>query len=164
MTRNLLILGAGQYGRVVYDIALATNGFSRIDFLDDNNADAIGRMNDYAAFADRYTDAVAAIGNPDLRLSLLDKLSEHYLLPTLIHPQATVMPSAAVGEGCVIEPQAVVHSNTVIGRGCLIGAGAVINHNAVLGDGCHIDCLAAVPARSQVPDKSKLMIGMVFTE
>lgn len=162
MKRKLLILGAGQYGRVVYEIAQAMACFTRIDFLDDNSTDAIGKTADHPRFAADYTDAVVAIGNPDLRLPLLDALEQHYHLPALIHPQATVMPSAAVHEGCVIEPQAVIHSHAVVGRGCLIGAGAVVNHNAVLGDGCHIDCLAAVAARSRVPDKTKLAIGTVF--
>lgn len=162
MKQNLLILGAGQYGRVVYEIAQAMACFTRIAFLDDNSADAIGKMADHSRFTADYTDAIVAIGNPDLRLQLLDELGQYYHLPALIHPQSTVMPSAVVDEGCVVEPQAVVHSHAVVGRGCLISAGAVINHNAVLGDGCHIDCLAAVPARSLVPDKTKVAIGTVF--
>jgi UDP-3-O-[3-hydroxymyristoyl] glucosamine N-acyltransferase len=164
MTRNLLILGAGQYGQMVYEVAQAMNRFARIDFLDDNYPDAIGRMADFAQFTDQFTDAVVAIGNSDLRLTLLEQLRSHYNLPTILHPQATVMPSAQTGDGCVIEPQAVIQSHAVLGKGCLISAGAVINHNAVLGEGCHIDCLAAVPARGQVPAKTKVMIGTVFTE
>jgi UDP-3-O-[3-hydroxymyristoyl] glucosamine N-acyltransferase len=164
MTRNLLILGAGQYGQMVYEVAQAMVCFDRIAFLDDNHPDALGRMDEHARFTDEFTDAVVAIGNPDLRLSLLEKLAEHYTLPTIRHPQATVMPSAQIGSGCVIEPQAVIHSHTVIGNGCLISAGAVVNHNAILDEGCHIDCLAAVPARSHVPAKTKVLISTVFTE
>lgn len=164
MTRNLLIVGAGQYGQMVYEIAQAMACFTRIAFLDDNHPDAIGRLSDYTRFADEFTDAIVALGNPDLRLTMLEKLAQHYSLPRILHPQATVMPSAQIGNGCVIEPQAVVHSHTVIGRGCLIGAGAVINHNAVVDEGCHIDCLAAVPARAHVPTKTKVSIGRVFTE
>lgn len=163
MTRNLLILGAGQYGQMVYELAQAMRCFSRIAFLDDHHPDAIGCINDYIKFTDAFTDAIVAIGNPDLRLSLLDQLEPHYDLPTLIHPQATVMPSASVGSGCIIEPQAVAHSHTVIGRGCLISAGAVVNHNAILEEGCHVDCLAAVAARGHLPARTKVEIGTVFT-
>ena len=162
MTRNLLILGAGQYGCVVRDIALATGDFTRIDFLDDHHPDAIGRLADHAQFAGRYTDALVAIGNPDLRLSLLEALKAHFHRPVLIHPQATVMPSASLQGGCIVEAQAVVNSHAVLGTGCLICAGAVVNHNAVLGDGRHIDCLAAVAARSLVPDRTKVDIGTVY--
>ena len=164
MTRNLLIVGAGQYGQMVFEIAQAMACFDRIAFLDDNHPDAIGRTSEYARFTDEFTDAVVALGNPDLRLSLLKKLAQHYSLPSIRHPQSTVMPSAEIANGCVIEPQAVVHAHAVIGTGCLISAGAVINHNAVLDEGCHIDCLAAVPARAHVPHKTKVPIGCVFTE
>ena len=164
MTRNLLIVGAGQYGQMVYEIAQAMACFTRIAFLDDNHPDAIGRLSEYDRFTDEFTDAVVALGNPDLRLTLLEKLAQHYSLPLLRHPQSTVMPSAMISDGCVIEPQAVVHSHAVIGTGCLIGAGAVINHNAVVDEGCHVDCLAAIPARAHLPAKTKVAIGTVFTE
>ncbi|MBR1677729.1 MAG: acetyltransferase, partial [Clostridia bacterium] len=35
MNRNLLILGAGQYGTVVKEIAKSMECFEKIDFLDD---------------------------------------------------------------------------------------------------------------------------------
>ena len=43
MTRTLLILGAGQYGSVAYEIANAMNCFEKIAFLDDNNEKALGK-------------------------------------------------------------------------------------------------------------------------
>ncbi len=163
MKRKLLIFGDGQYGRVVMEIAQAMACYERISFLDDNSSDAIGKIADYKQFAVEYSDAIVAMGHPDLRLRLLNELTGIFTLPVLIHPQATVMPSAQVGKGCVIEPQAVIHSHVIVGDGCLISAGAIVNHNAIIGNGCHIDCQSAVPARSLVPDKTKLPIGTVFS-
>lgn len=37
MNKDLLILGAGQYGMVAKEIAEAMNCFQKIDFLDDVN-------------------------------------------------------------------------------------------------------------------------------
>ena len=45
--KNLLILGAGQYGQIVYETAEAMGCFDRIDFLDDQNPIAIGVLEDY---------------------------------------------------------------------------------------------------------------------
>lgn len=46
MQKSLLIFGAGGYGRVVYELALATGDFDPIAFLDDAKTDAIGTGGD----------------------------------------------------------------------------------------------------------------------
>lgn len=160
--KNLLILGAGQYGCLVKEIAESIGCFGKIDFLDDNSEKAIGRLNDYVGFADRYDCAVVAIGNPELRLRYLEELKCHFDVPVLVHPKSYVSPSAKVGMGSIVEPMAVIHTDTVIGKGCLICAGAVINHNAVLGDGCHADCNSTVAARAEVTPCTKVCLGEVF--
>lgn len=165
MSKNqkLLILGAGQYGFVALETAQAMNCFEQIDFLDDNSDLAIGQLDDYQSFCGQYTCAFVAIGNPKLRQQLIGGLLEcGYELPALVHPQATVMPSAQVAGDTIVEAQAVVNSNCSIGAGCLICAGAVVNHNSVLGDVCHIDCGAVIPARSIVPSGTKVPCGGVY--
>lgn len=166
MKKNrLLILGAGQYGYVAKETALAMNCFDSIGFLDDCNEQAVGKLADYRKLYGEYTYAFVAIGNPELRWSLLQGLEQcGYTLPVLIHPQATVMPSAKVEKGTIVEAQAVVNSNAVVGCGCIISAGAVINHNSSLGNVCHVDCNATVPARGILPDGTKVLCGTVYKE
>jgi len=155
--QNLLILGAGQYGSVVYEIATAMNCYETIDFLDDKNPVAIGMLQDYMKFIDRYNSAIVAIGNSELRLDYIEKLKcAGYEIATLIHPKAYVSLSSNIGEGCVVEPLSGIHANTVIGVGCFISMGALINHNAVVEAGCHIDCGSVVAARMGIPTKTKI--------
>lgn len=163
MDRNLLILGAGQYGFLAQEIARAMDCFRKIDFLDDNSPLAIGSMGDSARFLGQYSDAFVAVGNSAFRLNCIRRLlSEGFLLPVLRHPAAVVMPSARLGPGCMVEPMAVVSANTVVETGCLICAGAVVNHNAHLEPGCQIDCNATVPSNSIVPVGTKLCCGQTF--
>ena len=163
--KNLLILGAGQYGWVAKETALAMGCFDKIDFLDDNNPEAVGKMADCRHLRAEYNCAFAAIGNPQLRLQLLRTAEEcQYALPVLMHPQATVMPSAQIAAGSIVEAQAVVNSNSLVGVGCIISAGAVVNHNCVLGSGCHVDCNATIPARSVLPPDTKVPCGTVYQE
>ena len=42
--QNLLILGAGQYGMVAKEIAESMRKYDHIDFLDDNNPIAVGKL------------------------------------------------------------------------------------------------------------------------
>lgn len=161
---NLLILGAGQYSNIVYDIAKATGKFENIDFLDDKAPKAIGKTTDAATFLNTYPHAVVAIGNIITRLNFLNELEEiGFHIPTICSPMAYISPSATIGKGTIIEPMAVIHSNAKIGKGCLICAGAVINHDAIVEDGCQIDCNAVVPASQKVPEKTKLPYGCVFS-
>lgn len=160
---NLLILGAGQYGMLVYEIAQSTGLFEKISFLDDKNEIAIGKTADFEKYKGEYKRAIVAIGNADVRLELLEKLKKaEYDLRPLISPRAWVSPSAKIGEGVVIEPNATVSTKAEIGFGCLVSAGAVVNHNGVLCDGSQANCNATVSAGAQIPYKKKSDCGEVF--
>lgn len=159
---NLLILGAGQYGSVACDIAKSTGHFGKIDFLDDNNPVAIGKISDYSKFSGEYSHAVVAIGNPEIRLRILENLKNaDFNISPLISPLAFVSDSARISDGAIIEPMAVVNANAVIEMGCIISAGAVVNHNAVVEKGCHVDCNATVCARGIVKEKTKIPCGKI---
>lgn len=161
--KNLLILGAGQYGRVARETAEAMGCFERIAFLDDNSLLAIGKLSDYECFAQSYGSAFVAMGNPQLRMQWLNKLEQTgYELPVLIHPKAFVSPSAVIGLGSIVEPMAVVNSEAVIEKGGLICAGCVVNHNAHIMPVCQIDCNAVVASNGLVPEGTKVMSGTVF--
>lgn len=163
MENHLLILGAGQYSFVARETAEAMGCFGRIDCLDDNNPEAIGKLSDYLKLFGEYTHAFVAMGNPALRLEWLEKLeAAGYRLPVLCSPKAYAAPSARVMGGCIMEPMAVVQSNAVIKRGCLICAGSIVNHNAVVEAGCQIDCGAIVRSNTTVPDGTKVSCGAII--
>ena len=163
MKRSLLILGAGQYGRLVQETAEAIGRFERIDFLDDNSPIAIGRLTDFQDFAENYDSAFVAMGNPGLRMQWLDKLEQAgYDLPVLIHPKAYVSPSAVLGKATIVEPMAVVNTEAIVEMGGLLCAGCVVNHNAHLMPVCQIDCNAVVASNATVPEGAKVCSGVVY--
>lgn len=163
MAKNLLILGAGQYGRVVKETAEAMGCFVVIDFLDDYSPAAIGKLRTYCEFRQKYTHAFVAIGDPKLRKQWICNLKEAgYEIPVLIHPKAYVSASAVIKEGTVAEPMAVVNSEAIVEMGCLLCAGCVVNHNAHLMSCCQIDCNATVASNAVVPEETKVASGTVF--
>ena len=158
---NLLILGRGQYSYIAEEIA--KEQFDKIDFLDDNDSCAIGKISEYSSLNDKYEYAIVAIGNPISRLDLTSRLEcAGYKIATLISRKAHVAMTATVKEGCIIEPMAVVNPNTKIEKCCIISAGAVINHNSKVEQGCHIDCNATVASNTVIPEKTKLNYGTIF--
>lgn len=161
--KNLLILGAGQYGMVAKEIAESMRQFSNIAFLDDNSTIAIGRLNDYEMYLTEYSCAIPAIGNSELRLDYIEKLKRvGYIVPVMIHERAYVSPTASISEGCFIEPMAVIHTDVNIGSGCIISAGTIVNHNAIVGCGCHLNCGTIVMARADIPANTKTDYGQII--
>ena len=163
MSENLLILGAGQYGMLVREVAQSTGRFENISFLDDAGTVAIGRIDAYEDFVSDYKYAFVAIGNSKVRSELISKLeSAGYELAVIVSPYAHVSPSATIGGGSIVEPMAVVNTEAVLGKGSLVCAGAVVNHNALVGDCCQIDCNATISPRANVPQGIKINSGSVW--
>lgn len=158
---KLLILGAGEYGQLVKE--LARNKYTTIVFLDDNSSVAIRKFEECKKFVGKY-EAIVAIGNNEARLVWINKLAEAgFEIPTLISPQAFVSPSAKIEMGCIVEPVAVINTNAKVKKGTIVSAGTVVNHNAVVKQGCHIDCNAVVGANAVAPEKMHLNYGQVIT-
>ncbi len=155
--KSLFILGAGRYGQVVKEIALATGEYRKIEFLDDDSPLAIGTLSQI--FTMNYDEAIVAIGNPVVRKEWTEKIER---LATLVHPKAVVSPSAKLGEGCIIEGGAVLSANTTIGRGVLVMANAVVGHDATVGAYCKLKYNSTLYEGSVLPDFSQLECNAVY--
>ena len=170
MNKNLLIIGAGVYGLVAKEIAESMGCFELISFVDDNakatpnGIEVVGTTRDIDELAIQYSNIIVAIGNPEIRLSLLNRIKEEtpYRVVSLVSPKAYVSPSAQIMSGCIIEPMAVVHTGCVICPGCIISAGAVVNHATMCCDGVHVDCNATVEGYCLVPAGTKICCGEIY--
>lgn len=168
--KNLLIVGAGTYAVVAFETATDMGCFEKIAFIDDKKTvtpaghKVIGTICDIDRLAAEYGNIVVAIGNPEVRSSLLHRFKEEtsYRIVSLISPRAYVSPSAKVTNGCIIEPMAVVHTDCVLGMGCIVSAGAVVNHVSTCGECAHVDCNATVEGYSNVPAKTKICCGTTY--
>ena len=166
---NLLIIGAGTYAVVAYEIASDMGCFEKIAFVDDerkitpNGISVLGTIRDVAKMSTEYNNVIVAIGNAKTRLSLLRQLQDMGChIATLISPKAYVSASAQVRSGCIIEPIAVVHTACFIAEGCIISAGAVVNHASMCCSGVHIDCNATVEGYCLVPFGTKVRSSQIY--
>ena len=163
MNRNLLILGAGGHGQVVKETAEAMDVFTKIDFLDDKAAKALGTFSDYEKLSTTYAYAFVALGNNQLRLEWIGHLERAgYILPTLVHPTAYISPSASIYPATVVAAKAMVNTHVVIEKGCIIGMGVIVDHDTMIGYGCHLDCGAIVKACCVVEAFRKVESSMVI--
>lgn len=138
---NLLILGAGSHGQEVRELAESLRIFQKIAFLDDAREGVLGPCRRFGHYVEEYPVAVAAVGDPALRMRWLrDLAAAGFVLPVLIHPTAAVSPSAEIGAGSVVCARATVGPSVRIGIGCIIASGATIERHAILPDGLYVDC------------------------
>lgn len=161
---QLLIFGAGGYGRTVADVAAQMRLFDEIRFLDDNSTapDIVGKCGEFGRFRDGLTVFYPAFGNNESRLAWLHRLMEAGCdVPTIIHPTAYVSPTVHLASGVVIFPHAIVNTNCTIETGCFVNCGAIVDHDCVLEEGVHICLGAIVKAENRIPKCMKIESGEV---
>ena len=162
--KSLLILGAGGFGQMVKETAIAL-GYEKVMFLDDaaKDEDVIGMCCDYVLKHEDYQEAVAAFGNNKTRLFWTDKLLEEgYEVPSIVHPSAIVSPSAVLEPGCFIMQRAVVNTHTKIERAALINSGAVVDHDSCVCAGAHIGLGSVVKTNCTIESGRKVEAGEVI--
>lgn len=143
---QLLIIGAGGHGSVVADAALSSGAWRSVAFVDDTSGlsrvlgyEVVAGTADLARLASSYSQAVVAIGNARVRLTLLDQLQTFgFELPSIVHPSASVSRFATLGPATVVMAQAAINPRATIGRGCIVNTGATVDHDCVLADGVHV--------------------------
>lgn len=151
--KSLLIIGAGGHGRVVKETAEIC-GYNRIDFLDDNNPKAVGKLDQLERIVLQYDDVIVSIGDNEIRKELINRL-QHIgsSLGSIIHPRAFVASSAKIGAGSIVLPGAVIHSNVQVGIGCIISIGVLIDHDTIVEDFTHLNTGVVVKAGMTVSGK-----------
>lgn len=162
LMKNLLILGAGGFGRAIEELARAA-GFSSVSFLDDaaTGPNILGPCEDFARHPE-FSAVFPAFGSNELRLAWIARLTgAGRSVPVLVHPAAFVSPSAQLGAGSCVLPMAAVHTGVIGGQGVLVNCGAVVDHDCRLGDGAHICIGALVKAGCTVAPLTKIEAGQV---
>ena len=165
--KKLLILGAGGQGKVVLDLALTCEKWDEISFLDGGKIgeevlghSVIGDFREYKMLREKYTHAIVAVGNNDLRLKLTEELiGMGYEVPTLIHPSAIVSQYSTIGAGTVVMPQAVINISAQVGIACIINTGVIIEHDCHIGDGVHLSPRAVLGGTVSIGDRSWICLG-----
>jgi len=137
---EVILVGAGAMAEEIADLAQQMGVFVRalIEGLDIERAapddgTPVLWVDEQGTFRPDLP-VLPAIGSPK-RSDLVDRLvSEGRLLASLLHPSASISPSAQIGPGCVIFPHVVVGAKAQIGTGTIVNRGALIGHHTHVGD------------------------------
>jgi sugar O-acyltransferase (sialic acid O-acetyltransferase NeuD family) len=167
---RLLIIGASGHGRVVADIAIKSNLWRQIAFLDDDesirdsmgvavidrSANVIKYVNDYCIFV--------AIGDNKTREKIQNQIEkEGANIPVLIHPSAIIGENVKIGAGTVVMAGAVINCCSRVGKGCIVNTGATIDHDNVIEDYVHISPGVHLAGTVKIGKNSWIGIGSVVS-
>ena len=144
---NIIIVGAGGFGREVY--LWAKDSFSQDQykikgFLDDNprildnydmNVGIIGNLNSHEIKnQDRF---IFAIGDIDIKKRLIIKMKKRGAkFLTLIHPTAIMANTTKIGEGVIICPFCLVSDNVLLEDFVMLNIYSSCGHDAKVGSYC----------------------------
>lgn len=143
MTRDLVIVGCGGFGREVWGVVAALRAAGsawRVEgFVDDDPSEenvrlvkqlgttVIGAVD---SLIGRQCAVVVAVGAPAARRLIVHRLAVNELAwPVLIHPQGTVGPQVRLGEGAVVASGARLSTNIDIGRHVQVDQNATVGHD-----------------------------------
>jgi sugar O-acyltransferase (sialic acid O-acetyltransferase NeuD family) len=172
---RMAILGAGGHARAVVDLIRASRRDLQIVAAVDDGRDpprdvlgvpVLGGSDKLEPLRQQGVRlaalGVGAVTDNRVRIELFHRLCQlDFLLPSLIHPNASVEPSATIGSGNQIFAGAIVGSSVSLADNTIINCGSVLSHDCRIGSHSHV-APGAVLAGGVVVGQNTL-IGMGVT-
>lgn len=171
----LLIYGAGGHAKSVMEIVRQTGEYAIAGIVDDNPAltgkqvlgiPVLGTRAILPALrAQGVTLAANGVGgilDINVRVRVFELLeAAGFTFPPLVHPRATVEPSARLGEGVQVFANAYVGAEAELQARCMVNTGAVVSHDCVIGAYSHIAPGALLAGHVHVGERT--LVGMGVT-
>jgi UDP-perosamine 4-acetyltransferase len=170
MDKTIYILGVGRNTIVTIDLAEAC-GFvvgGLYHYLDDRTGELLFGHRILGSNSELFASDISgkyfavSMGDNDIRADLYQKILQRGgIVPTMIHPTASVSKYATVKSGVMILPNSVVDPDTVIDENTIISAKSSVLHNCRVGKHCFLAPDAVLGANTVVDDYA--MIGLNAT-
>ena len=178
MAINVLGLGAGGHAKVVIEALQACGNYELVGLLDPTEdlhgqeilgVPVLGDDSLLTTMVDRGIECffvgLGSTGDVSSRRRLFELGIRSGLRPvSVIHPLATVSPSACIGDGNTIMVGAIVNAGVVTGRNVLINTGAIVEHDCNLDDDVHVATGACLAGGVHAEAGSHIGIGAVVKE
>jgi sugar O-acyltransferase (sialic acid O-acetyltransferase NeuD family) len=170
MNKVLAILGAGELGKRIANLALIDNHYTKIYFYDDFNAgeEIKGNTNDLISDFNNqlFDELIIGIGYNHLK-SREEKytfLKNKIKFGKIIHSTSWVDQSATIEDGCVIYPKCVIDKNVIIKYNTILNLNCTIAHDTTIGSSCFLAPSVSVAGFCVVENECFLGIGTTIKD
>lgn len=178
---DLVVIGAGGFGRETLDVVEAVNAYRPsplyrlVGVVDDCPSDVnlerlktrgyrhIGDLASWLSTGDGNAYLVA-IGDPSVRSLLVDRITVMPPLEVLVHPSVSMGSQFLSGRGTIICSGVQISTNVKLGEHVHINPGAVIGHDATLDNYVSINPGAIVSGEVHLRDRVLIGAGAVVLQ
>lgn len=171
----LLIFGGGGHAKTVMDMVKQMGVYSIAGIVDDNILLQGNHVLDIPVLGTRAilpklkeqgiklaANCVGGILDISIRVRIFEMLEKSgFEFPALVHPRATIEPSARIGEGVQVFANAYIGSDAVLQPKCMINTNAVVSHDCFIGQYSHIAPGVLLAGHVHVGEMS--LVGMGVT-
>lgn len=163
MSERVVLLGTGIFAEELTDLIAAIDGVELVAYCENLDHDKAGR--EWNGLPIVWVDDLPQLGDVGAVSAITTTQRERYVrqvealgirFARLVHPTATVAPSARLGAGVVIQPHVVIGARTTLGDHVIVNRGALIGHHASIGElatvqpGANIGGATTIGARAYV--------------
>lgn len=168
---RVIIAGAGIYGEMIAELIALRDDTELVGFVDDGvtgrfaGAPVLGPLDRLAEIADAeaVVDVAVAMGENPTRRTVAGRVWAAGVRPArLVHPAATVSPSARLAPGCIVDAGAYVGPHCVLGEGVSVWPGVVLSHHTQVGDYASLKPGAVIGGESRIAPGEKIALGAVW--
>ena len=151
MKKRLAIIGGGELGKQILNLALSDEEFEVIGFFDDtmeNDSIVIDKYKVIGGLSDilphyesgKLDYIVLGIGYKHMkpREDIFENLSKKVPFAKIIHKSCIIDSSAKIGQGTVVYPGCIIDKSVIIGENNLLNLGVVVSHDTQIDSHCFI--------------------------
>lgn len=163
--KSLVIVGAGGFGREVFEWAAQSFDFTGEwrfkGFIDDNLEALRGknypkgvlcRVGDYQPEPDDYF--LCAVGKPKMKEELVKQMLAKGVRPaTLIHPSVVIGRNVTIGEGVILCPRVVLTCDIILHDFVTLNVGTAAGHDVVIGSWTQTSAFCDLTGSTQVGER-----------
>lgn len=169
----IIIYGGGGHAKMCIDILKQTNVYKIVGIVDDLQEVGV-KILDIPVIGDTsilneliskgyrlIVNGIGSVLNNTVRYDIYKNLKQKgFLLPNIIHPKASIEPSAILGEGNQIMSNSVIGSDVRLGNNNIINCGAIVSHDCRLDNNVHITPNATLAGGVVIKDNSVIGMGV----
>ena len=171
--KKIVVFGAGGHVKVVLGIIEAEGKYEVLGILDDDMNKQGTRVYGYPVLGGReqlerlmlggIAKVLVAIGDNERRAEIANFLEKNgWRLVDAIHPLATILRGARLGQGIIVMPHAHIGGDVFIGKGAIVSTGVNVGHDCEMGSWVHLGSGVKLAGNVRVGDFSFIGMGAVL--
>ena len=169
----IVIFGGGGHAKAIMDMVKQIGEYNIVGLIDDTipagtmvlGNPILGTRTILPALFGQgvklAANGVGGILDISVRVRIYKLLSDSgFTFPALIHPRATIEPSARIGSGVQVFANAYIGSEAVLQPMCMVNTNAVVSHDCEIGSYTHIAPGALLAGHVLIGERTLLGMGV----